>query len=292
MSATVGVIGLGLMGGTMARNLLAAGYTVIGYDSDAAITRAAGADGIALATGAVEVAAHAHDILLSLPSTAAVMATTQAIIEAGVARRALIETSTLALADKLRFGAAVTAAGHLALDCPLSGTAAQAVGRDLVILASGDSAAIARLEPLFLAFGRRVFDLGEYGHGTRMKLIANLLVAIHNVASGEAMALAKRAGLDPHRVVEVISAGAGSSRIFELRAPLMADGNYEPPTMRLSTWQKDLAAIADFATALDFPAPLFSATVPLYAAAIADGRGQQDTAAVCAVLESMSQPVR
>jgi L-threonate 2-dehydrogenase len=140
-----------------------------------------------------------------------------------------------------------------------------------------------------MAIGHQVFNRGEYGHGTRTKLITNLLVAIHNVASGEAIALAKRAGLDARRVVEVIGASAATSRIFELRGPLMADNRYEPATMRLSTWQKDMTAIAAFAASLDFPTPLLNATVPLYRAAMAANRGHQDTAAVCAVLEAMTQ---
>ncbi len=286
MTGSVGVIGLGLMGGAMARNLSAAGFTVIGFDTNAASARAA-ADSIAVAADAVAVAAQADHILISLPSAEAVAATVQAIIAAGVGPRVVIETSTLALVDKLRIGTELTAAGHIALDCPLSGTGAQAAKRDLVILASGDSASIARLAPVFMAIGRQTFDLGEFGHGTRMKLIANLLVAIHNVASAEAMALAKRAGLDPQRVLDVIGASAANSRIFELRAPMMVANCYEPPTMRLSTWQKDMAAIASFAASLEFPAPLFSATAPLYQAALSAGRGEQDTAAVCAILEAM-----
>jgi putative dehydrogenase len=253
MSRTIGIIGVGLMGGAMARNLVAAGFKVLGFDNNKAIAEAARADHIDMADSAVEVA-----------------------------------TSTLELDDKLCFGAMLTAAGHVPLDCPLSGTSAQAVEQDLVILASGDGAEIKRLEPVFAAIGRKTFDLGELGNGTRMKFIANLLVAIHNVASGEAMALAKRAGLDPQRVVDVISAGAGNSRIFELRAPMMANDCYEPPTMRQSTWQKDMAAITAFTASLDFPAVLFNATTPIYEAAIRAGRGEEDTASVCAVIESMS----
>ncbi len=288
MSSTIGMIGLGLMGGAMARNLLAAGYRVVGFDTDVAIAGSAHAEGIELADNAAEVATKARDIILSLPDADAVMASVQAVIDAAVSRCVLIETSTLDLDDKLRFGSLLTAAGHLPLDCPLSGTSAQAIDRDLAILASGAGAEILRLKPVFEAIGRKTFDLGEFGNGTRMKFIANLLVAIHNVASGEAMALAKKAGLDPHQVVDVITAGAGTSRIFELRAPMMADDRYEPPTMRQSTWQKDMAAIAAFAASLDFPAVLFSATAPIYEAAVGAGRGGQDTASVCAVIEEMS----
>ncbi len=288
ISETIGMIGLGLMGGAMARNLVAAGYTVVGFDSNAAVAETAHAANIQFANNVAEVATKARDIILSLPDPDAVMVTAQAVIDAGVPRCVLIETSTLDLNDKLRFEAMLSGAGHLPLDCPVSGTSAQAINRDLAILASGADVEIERLEPVFMAIGRKAFSLGEFGNGTRMKFIANLLVAIHNVASGEAMALAKKAGLDPHQVVDVITAGAGTSRIFELRAPMMADNRYEPPTMRQSTWQKDMAAISAFAASLDCPATLFRATEPIYEAAVRAGRGGEDTASVCAVIEAMN----
>ena len=200
----------------------------------------------------------------------------------------MIETSTLALEDKLAFEAILREAGHVALDCPLSGTGAQAKTRDLVVYASGDSAAIEAHRPLFAGFAREAHDLGAFGNGTRMKLVANLLVAIHNVASAEAMVLAIKAGLAPRQVVELIGAGAATSRIFELRAPMMAESRYEPPTMRVGTWQKDMAVIGAFAQALGAPTPLFCATEPVYAAAMGLGFADQDTAAVCAVLERMA----
>ena len=114
----------------------------------------------------------------------------------------------------------------------MSGTGAQAAVKDLVVYASGDTGAIRRLEPMFLGFARKVYDLGAYGNGSKMKFIANHLVAIHNVATAEAMVLAMKAGLDPHQTVEVIRSGAGTSRIFELRAPMMAANTYLPATMR------------------------------------------------------------
>ena len=194
----------------------------------------------------------------------------------------------MTLDDKQRFGDTLTEAGHTPLDCPISGTGAQAQNRDLVIYASGDAQAIASLQPFFRSFAKAAHDLGAYGNGSRMKYVANLLVAIHNVASAEAMVLGMKAGLDPHQVVELIGAGAGTSRVFELRAPMMASGEYEPATMKCNVWQKDMAIIGQFATALGVATPLLSATIPVYASAIAHGHGQHDTAAVCDVLERMA----
>jgi putative dehydrogenase len=102
------------------------------------------------------------------------------------------------------------------------------------------------------------------------------------------MVLGIKAGLDPQQVVKLIKSGAGNSRVFELRAPMMAASRYEPATMKISLWQKDMAVIDRFAAELGSPTPLFDATAPLYAAALADGRGAEDTAAVCAVLEKMA----
>ena len=194
----------------------------------------------------------------------------------------------MALDDKLRFGATLEAAGHIPLDCPISGTGAQAKTRDLVIYASGDSDAVAAVQPFFGAFARAAHDLGAYGNGSRMKYVANLLVAIHNVASAEAMVLGMKAGLDPRQVVELVGAGVGTSRVFELRAPMMAAAEYEPATMKISVWQKDMAIIGQFASSLGVPTPLLSACIPVYASAMALGHGLHDTAAVCDVLERMA----
>ena len=183
-------------------------------------------------------------------------------------------------------------AGHAALDCPISGTGSQAKVKDIVVYASGDAAAIARLEPAFLGFARKVYNLGAYGNGSKMKFVANHLVAIHNVAAAEAMVLAMKAGLDPHRVVEVVGSGAGTSRVFELRAPMMAESTYLPATMRSTTWVKDLDVIGAFASGLACPTPLFALSASLHAAVLATGHGAEDTAAVCAVYEDMAGLVR
>jgi 3-hydroxyisobutyrate dehydrogenase-like beta-hydroxyacid dehydrogenase len=288
MKGTIGIIGLGIMGGAFARNLAAGGWTVVGYDTDPQRNAEAKAAGVEIAHSAEAVAETAGDIVLSLPTARAVLDTAEAIARANAAGRTLVEASTLSLADKLAFKEIVEKAGHTALDCPMSGTGAQAAVKDLVVYASGDSAPIARLEPAFLGFARKVYDLGPYGNGSRMKLVANHLVAVHNVAAAEAMVLAMKAGLDPKQTVEVIASGAGTSRVFELRAPMMAANSYLPATMRSTTWKKDLGVIGAFAADLGCPTPLFGLASALHAAALAMGHGEEDSAAVCAALEKMA----
>jgi L-threonate 2-dehydrogenase len=285
MDKIVGIVGLGIMGGAIARNLVERGWRVLGFDTDAGRRAELAAAGVVIADGVEQLTREAPVIMTSLPTPAAVESVAKAIAGSGVKPRIVIELSTLTLADKLRFEAILKAAGHIPLDCPLSGTGAQAKMRDLIVYASGESGAIARSMPLFDDFAKQSADLGVFGNGSRMKFVANHLVAIHNVATAEAMILAERAGLDPKLVVEMVGPGAGGSRMFQMRAPMMVEGKYEPATMKVSTWKKDMAIIAEFAEDVGCETPLFTLTQPVYTQAIAMGLGDQDTAAIFEVLK-------
>jgi putative dehydrogenase len=285
MSKTVGMIGLGIMGSAISRNLAERGWRVIGFDTDAARRLEAAQAGVTIAADAAEVAREAPVIMTSLPSPAAVMDVAGIIARSAPSPRIVVELSTLTIADKLRFEAILNKAGHIALDCPLSGTGAQAIIRDLVVYASGDSKAIAECTALFADFAKQSADLGAFGNGSKMKFVANHLVAIHNVASAEAMVLAERAGLDPQMVVDLVSPGAGGSRMFQLRAPMMVKRAYEPATMKVSIWKKDMAIIAEFAEQVGCATPMFTLTQPVYTEAMAMGLGDQDTASVFEVLK-------
>jgi 3-hydroxyisobutyrate dehydrogenase/glyoxylate/succinic semialdehyde reductase len=285
MDKTVGMVGLGIMGSAIARNLVDRGWRVIGFDIDAARRTELALANVTIVDSVREVARDAPVIMTSLPSPAAVEAVAQAIANSGQSPRIVVELSTLAIADKLRFESILKKSGHIALDCPLSGTGAQAKNRDLVVYASGDRDSIARCARLFSDFAKQSADLGAFGNGSRMKFVANHLVAIHNVATAEAMILAERAGLDPKMVVEMVGPGAGGSRMFQMRAPMMVERVYEPATMKVSTWKKDMAIIAEFADDIGCATPLFTLTQPVYTEAMAMGLGDQDTAAVFEVLK-------
>jgi putative dehydrogenase len=285
-STTAGVIGLGIMGGSFARNLLAKNWRVVGFDIDPAKRKELAKAGVEIVSEPAAVAAAAPIIITSLPKPEALMATAKAIASAGLPRRIVTECSTFTIEDKEKAEKTLRAASHVMLDCPVSGTGSQARTGDLVIYASGDSKAIAKVKPMFGAFSRKLYDVGAFGNGSRMKYVANLLVAINNVASAEAMVLGMKAGLDPKLIFEMISSGAGNSRVFELRAPMMVRNDYSDVTMKCSVWQKDMDVIGAFAKKIKVPTPLFSATLPVYAAALESGHGDDDTAAVCAVLEA------
>jgi 3-hydroxyisobutyrate dehydrogenase-like beta-hydroxyacid dehydrogenase len=289
---TVGVIGLGIMGGAFAKNLVAAGWRVIGFDISAPKRREAQRAGVETANDAAGVAAAAPIILTSLPKPQALLDTVREIAAAKLKGKVLAEMSTFTISDKEKAERVLRKAGHTMIDCPVSGTGSQAKTRDLVFYASGDAKAIARLRPVLMGFGRHVFDVGQFGNGSRMKYVANLLVAINNVASAEAMVLGMKAGLDPRMIVDLITAGAGNSRVFELRAPMMAKGRYDDVTMKISVWDKDMQVIGDFARKIRVPTPIFNATKGIYVQAMKSGFGNRDTAAVCAVLEKMAKVKR
>jgi 3-hydroxyisobutyrate dehydrogenase-like beta-hydroxyacid dehydrogenase len=279
----VGVIGLGIMGSAMSANLVRAGFTVHGYDVLAARRSALKRAGGRPAGSAAEVAARAPLVITSLPSADALH---QVAAELET-RCIVIETSTLQISDKLQARETLAKKKIEMLDCPLSGTGAQARTRDLSVYASGDKSAFSKVTSVLQGFSRAHYYLGEFGNGSKMKYVANLLVAIHNVAAAEAFVLGMKAGLDPQTIYKVAGDGAGTSRMFQVRGPQMVAGRYDDATMKVEVWQKDMKIIGEYATRLGVPTPLFNASAAVYTAAMAQGFDKQDTAAVCAVLEKM-----
>jgi L-threonate 2-dehydrogenase len=294
MNQTVGMIGLGQMGTAMATHLLAADYRVVGHDTVTERRDALDALGGEAVGSAREVATTADRVITSLPSSAAlhdVLFGDDGVLAAG-REVVVIETSTLELAEKERARARAAEASVVVVDCPLSGTASQARAGDLVVYASGDTEALESCRPIFEAFSRSHVMLGAFGAGSKMKYLANMLVTIHNVAAAEAMVLGMKAGLDPGQVFDVISSGAGTSRMFEIRGPLMVENSYEPVGMPAWLYHKDVRIIAEFARSLDCPMPLFSTCAELHTALLGQGLGDLDTAAICTVLERMAGHVR
>ncbi len=291
-ASQVGVIGLGIMGSAMSANLVKAGFSVFGYDMVAARRAALKRAGGRPAGSGQEVGKRAPVIVTSLPSAEALAEVSAQLAAAGHAGQIVIETSTLPIEVKQAARKRLAVRGITLLDCPLSGTGAQARTRDLVVLASGGRSAYRKCIPVFEGFARAHYLIGPFGDGSKMKFIANLLVAIHNVAAAEAMVLGMKSRLDPAQVLKVISNGAGTSRMLEVRGPMMVKGDYSEATMKVAVWQKDMKIIGDYARSIDCPTPLFLASAPFYTAAMAMGRGDEDTGSVCAVLEEMARTGR
>jgi 3-hydroxyisobutyrate dehydrogenase-like beta-hydroxyacid dehydrogenase len=263
------------------------GFKVIGFDVRAEANEQLVADGGMPAASAAAVAEQAEVLISSLPSVAALDAVL-AEIEPHVSGKVFIETSTLPLEVKLAAKERVLAAGGQMVDSPLSGTAMQAKKGDVVAYASADPGVVASVQDVLGGFNRKTYDLGEYGTGSKMKIIANLLVAIHNVSTAEALVLAKKAGLDLNLAVEVLADGAGGSRMLEVRGPMMANDGYGQPGMNVGVFMKDIAIISDYARSIGAPIPLLNSATPIYTSALAHGWGGSDTASVFAILADMA----
>src|SRR6267154_1955148 len=289
---TVGMIGLGIMGSAMSANLMHAGFRVAGFDvlprRRAEHQRAGGA----AAKSPRDLAKRADLIITSLPSARALAEVAAELAASAKRGTVVIETSTLPIKVKEAARGVLAKRGVILLDCPLSGTGAQARVKDLLIYVSGDRSAYRRIVPVLQGFTSANFYVGAFGAGSKMKFVANLLVAIHNVAAAEAMVLGMKAGLDPALVLKVVADGAGGSRMLQVRGPMMLKGDYSEATMKVEVWQKDMTIIGDFVRELDCPAPLFSASAPIYTAAMAMGKGAEDTGVVCEVLERMANSPR
>ena len=281
---TTAVVGLGIMGSAIAQHLIDAGWEVLGYDVDDARVRQLESDGGTGLSSAREAAEHADVVLTSLPGSGPALEVCRALAAGAREGLVVVETSTLPHEVKNSCRDLLRAAGGDLLDCPLSGTGAQARVRDVVVYGSGNEAAFERVRGVLEIFSRSVRYLGPFGSGSTMKLVANLLVAVHNAATAEAFALGEAAGLDPQQIYDTIRDGAGNSVIFEKRGRLMVDRAYRPATAKVSMFVKDSGLIAAFADGLGLDLPVLEATRPLYDRAVERGLADADAAALLETL--------
>jgi 3-hydroxyisobutyrate dehydrogenase-like beta-hydroxyacid dehydrogenase len=283
----IGMIGLGLLGHALASRLLAAGHAVVGYDVLPERIDALVALG-GKASGSVEEAARrAEAVCVVLPTLASVE---DAILGArGVVARAgvdstVIQMSTISPGLTERLAREVRARGSLFLDCPVSGTSAMVARGDGLIIAGGETAVVERWRPVLQAMLPRVVHVGPAGHATVVKLVANLLVGVHSLAAAEALTMARKAGVDLERVLEVLTSGAAGSRMLDVRGPMIVNESF-PPQMKLDLFMKDLHLIQEAAQAVGAPIPLTDVSERLYAAALEAGHGGEDLAVVAKALD-------
>jgi putative dehydrogenase len=291
MDKIVGVVGLGIMGGAMAKNLLAAGFRVVGFDVSADAKAAFTARGGELASSPKEVADKVDIVILSLPTIQALDEVTSGQVGLPTSsKKGLIalEMSTMPIEAKTRAFNAMKAKGQVLMDCPVSGTGAQAANKDLVVFGSGEEADYKKVMHVLEGMSRRQVYVGPFGNGSKIKFLANHLVTIHNVAAAEAFAYGQKAGLDPKLIFDVLQDSAGTSRMFQVRGPQMVAGRYDNVTATNKTHLKDLNIINAYAQEVHAPLPLFAAASQYYYAAYEQGAADLDTAAVCMIAERLA----
>lgn len=286
----VGVIGLGNMGGTLARHLLEAGVVVVGADIDTSRLDAFAASGGTPLTSPAEVVARADCIIVCLPSASAldaVVSGSGGLIDGARPGVVIAETSTLPLTVKMAAQERIDASGMTLLDCTISGTGGQAQTKDIIYYASGPQQAYEQMESVLLMTGR-VRHVGAFGNGSKMKYVANLLVSVHTAAAAEALNLATNLGLDRSEVLELLLAGAGTSRMLDVRGPMMVAREFPGDSATLTLLAKDVTIIQEVARTQGVPTPLLSQVAWIFTAGASMGHGDEDPAVIVEVLDSLS----
>lgn len=287
----VAVLGLGSMGGGMARALLGAGLPVSGFDPvEANLARFAEAGGRAAASPAEAArgAAIVVCVVVNAAQTEAVLFGPEGVAEAMAPGSVFVACATMDPALARRLGARLEATGRLYLDAPMSGGAARAAEGGLTFMASGSAQAFAAARPALRAMAGKVYELGDApGAGAAFKMINQLLAGVHIAVACEAMAFAARQGLDLKKVYEVIAASAGNSWMFENRMPKVLSGDYSPNSA-VEIFVKDLGIVQDMARAERFPAPIAAAALQMYLAAAGAGMGRDDDSSLARVYAGLS----
>jgi len=286
MTMTVGVIGLGPMGGNIARLLLERQFKVTGFDLNPDCMAALDDTGLDAAASVTEVAANADVIITSLPSAGALGAVIDGISEHDRAGQIVIECSTLTVDQKIAAHGRLAEAGKNMLDSPISATPAMLAKMMASIHISGDEAAYQECIAVFEGFTASNFYVGPVGNGSRMKILANYLVHVNTTAAAECMALGQKAGLDPNMIYEVLCKSAGTSKMFEIRGAMMAKSDYrEGGGTMFAIYEKDSSIITEFAAQMKSPIDLYVSSRQKMNSAMALGLGHLDTSAVCKAVE-------
>jgi len=288
----VGCIGLGRLGWQLAANLIAAGFAVSGYRRHA---REAFAEiGGRPAASPADLMAVSDVIITCLPDAEAlddVISGAAGLLAAARAGQIVVEVSTLAIAEKQRQRDRLAAAGVAMLDCPLSGNPDFARNRQAVAFLSGDAEAIARVRPVIAGFTDRAVELGAFGNGSRMKYLANMLVAVHCMAAAEAFNAGARFGLSPETIAEALNLGAAASRQLAVRAPVVSGSRTGQRRGNTGAPHSEFPTIAEFLRGLGAATPLFDTAMRHYEESLAAGFGGLDTGMIyTAILRANSAP--
>ena len=263
---TIGSIGLGAMGGSYAKFLIEDNYTVYGVDPDTQNAEIFTSLGGLLLNNISELVDKSNVVILSLPTVPIFKEVINEIELNGKSNepKILIDMNTISLDDKIETKNKLDKLNINMIDAPVSGTGAQAKVKDIVVMSSGDKIIIDECEDIFRSFSKQNIYVGEFGNGIKFKILANLLVTVHNTVTAEALLLGQKAGLEEKMIYEVLNAGAATSVMLDKRMPLMINKNYEPATASMRIFLKDIDVITDYLKSNNLSSPTFEAAANLY----------------------------
>ena len=288
---TIGSIGLGAMGGSYAKFLIEDNYTVYGVDPDTQNAEIFTSLGGLLLNNIRELVDKSNVIILSLPTVPIFKEVINEIEVNGKSNESkiLIDMNTISLVDKIETKNKLEKLNINMVDAPVSGTGAQAKVKDIVVMSSGDKIIIDECEDIFRSFSKQNIYVGDFGNGIKFKILANLLVTVHNTVTAEALLLGQKAGLEEKMIYEVLNAGAATSVMLDKRMPLMINKNYEPATASMRIFLKDIDVITDYLKSNNLSSPTFEAAANLYNQSKENIPITHDTAAIYEQLKNNNE---
>lgn len=287
----IGLVGLGLMGSGMARNLIAAGFPLVGHDIDGNKVEAIVKTGGKKVESPEQIPAQVDVIILSLPNSHVVNGVVNdslRLFETGRKGLILIDTTTAdpilseELAERLR------EKGIEMLDVTLSGTSKMCAEREITLMAGGREEVFKECEEIFQALGKETSFMGKNGSGALTKLIVNLVLGLNRMVLAEGLALTKRLGMDQYRLLEVLKKSAAYSKAMDMKGSKMIEKDFLPPEGKLAFHLKDVQLILDLGKRCNFPLLLSSLHAQALASEVAKGRGEWDNADIISFYQDLS----
>jgi 2-hydroxy-3-oxopropionate reductase len=288
--ATVGFVGLGIMGRPMLRNLLKAGQTVVAYGRTSATLDSVVADGAQRASSNADVGARAEIIITMLPDgpeVEEVVLSVNGILSGAKAGSLIIDMSSISPLVSQKIAAECDAKGVDFLDAPVSGGEPKAIDGTLAIMVGGKPEVFAKAEPILESLGSSVTLTGPVGAGNTTKLANQIMVACNIAAMGEALTLATRCGLNPEVVVNAVKGGLAGSAVLNAKGPMLIARNFKPG-FKINLHEKDLRNALQTAEANQVYLPLTAQVQQMLSSLIANGKGDLDHSAIATFIESAS----
>ena len=289
-SLTVGYIGLGLMGKSIARNILKAGFPLVVHNRSRDAVNELAAEGARIAFNPAEVAAQADVVFANLPDTPDVLSVVlgeQGVIEAAHPGLVFVDNSTIKPAAARQIAAVLAEKGTLSLDAPVSGGDVGARNATLTVMIGGPNEALEKVLPVLQAMGKTITHVGEAGAGQIAKAANQIMVAAQMVAMGELLVFAQKAGADPRKVVDAIKSGAAQCWTLDVKPPRLFSGN-RAPGFKAYMQAKDLAIVLETAREYGIPLPSAAVDAQLFNAMLEMGMAELDNSAVLGVIEGLA----
>ena len=287
----IGFIGVGLMGSSMARHLMEAGFPVIVHDTDPACVAAAVKLGAKTVASPDQIPGQVDVLMFSLPTSDIVKDVVHhqlRLFQTAKPGLIVLDATTADPEKSAAIAADLAKVGVRFLDCTVSGTSEMCAVKDIIFMAGGSKDAFAECEPMFAAMGREWMHMGDNGTGAIMKLCVNLVLGLNRMALAEGLTLARKAGIEPLAALEVLKKSAAFSKIMDQKGYRMVEKRFHPAAGKLRIYLKDVRAMLALGERLNCPLPLISLHAQALSSEVSKGRGEWDSADIISFYDELA----